>query len=61
MGYGAALSSSIGVAVGLRKILSKPTSRLSGGKLVLMNAFVAYSASACAGFCNLVSMRWKET
>jgi hypothetical protein len=59
-GYAAALGSSIAVSVGLRKGFSGVTSRLTGGRLVLMNSFVAFVASACAGFCNLVAMRQSE-
>jgi hypothetical protein len=57
----AALTSSIAVSVGLRKGFSGVTSRLSGGRLILMNTFVSYIASACAGFCNLTAMRYQET
>ncbi len=60
VGYFAAVSSSIGVALLLRKMFSGVSSRMSGSKLILINSFVSAVASGSANFMNTFSMRYKE-
>lgn len=60
LSYFAAVGISVIVGIGLRAALAKRVSTLNGGKLYLMNSAVSYTASAIAGFSNLVFMRRKE-
>ena len=59
-GYAAAVGSAILVASGLRKITAPMTKSATGKKLMLLNTFVAASASGCASFCNTAFMRKAE-
>lgn len=51
---------SIGVALGVRKALSKYTKHMSGAKLVMMNSVSAFFACSTAGFLNAWLMRQTE-
>ena len=59
-GYGAAVSSAIFVASGLRKLTQPMANGATGKKLLLINTFVAAGASACANFINTAFMRKAE-
>jgi hypothetical protein len=59
-GYTAAVSSSIGVSLGLRKLCLNMTRSLKGGPLILANALISYVAVAIAGFLNSLCMRIGE-
>ena len=59
-GYIAAISSSVSVAILLRKLTEGMTKTASGRKLLLLNTFVGGSAGACASFCNTFFMRKAE-
>jgi hypothetical protein len=56
-GYTAAVTSSIGVSLGLRKLCLNMTRSLKGGPLILANALISYVAVATAGFLNSLCMR----
>lgn len=58
--YGVALSSSLSISLGLRKLLAPMTANASGKRLLLLNTFVGLSASSMAGFSNSLAMRYKE-
>ena len=59
-GYSAAVTSSIGISLGLRKACAGFTRGLTGGKLVLANSIINYIAVASAGFLNSYCMRMGE-
>ena len=59
-GYSAAVASSIGISLGLRKASHGFTKNLHGGKMVLANAIINYIAVASAGFLNSYCMRMGE-
>lgn len=56
-GYSAACSSSIVVALGIRKALESRTKNMRGGKLVIFNSISAFFACSTAGFLNAYFMR----
>lgn len=60
IGYGAAVSSSIIVAVALRKMTANMTKGSTGAKLLLLNTFVNATASGSASFFNTSCMRRAE-
>jgi len=59
-GYGVALSSSIGVGLFMRKLLSPLAKGSTGNKALLLNSLVAVSGSASANFFNTLAMRYAE-
>jgi hypothetical protein len=59
-GYSAAVTSSIGVSLGLRKLCFNMTKNLRGGPMILANALISYVAVATAGFLNSLCMRIGE-
>ena len=58
--YTMACVASIGVALGVRKALSKYTKHMSGAKLTMMNSVSAFFACSTAGFLNAWLMRQTE-
>ena len=60
MGYTAAVVSSIGIGVGLKKVFFNMTKNLKGGNLTLANCLISYTAVATAGFLNSLCMRKGE-
>lgn len=60
IGYSAAILSSVGLALFLRKATSKVTKTLTGSRLILMNSFVNLVANAAANFLNTYCMRRSE-
>lgn len=54
------MSSSISIALLLRKATAGLTKTATGGKLVFLNFVVGGGASACANFCNTLCMRYTE-
>lgn len=59
-GYSAAVATSVGIALVSRNLMANTLSKLSGPRLVLMNAFLNYLAAAFSGFANCTLMRQKE-
>jgi hypothetical protein len=59
-GYSAAVTSSISISLGLRKICAGITKNMKGGNLVLANSIINYIAVASAGFLNSYCMRMGE-
>jgi hypothetical protein len=59
-GYSAACSSSIIVALGIRKALESRTKSMGGAKLVIFNSISAFMACSTAGFLNAYFMRQTE-
>ena len=59
-GYTAATTSSVFVALGIRKALEKRTKTMGGAKLLLFNSFSVMIASAVGGFLNAWFMRQCE-
>lgn len=59
-GYSAAVVSSIGLGVGLKKACFNMTKNLNGGSLILANCLISYVAVATAGFLNSLCMRMGE-
>ena len=59
-GYSAACSSSIIVALSIRKALESRTKHMKGGKLVIFNSISAFFACSTAGFLNAYFMRQTE-
>ena len=59
-GYGAAVSSSIVVAVALRKMTAGMTKTAKGSKLMCLNALVGAAAASSAGYINTSFMRQAE-
>lgn len=60
IGYGAAISSSLFVALSLRMMTAGITARSKGMKLLAINTFVGGTAGGCASFCNTYAMRQAE-
>ena len=59
-GYSAAVVSSVGIGLGMRKLFANMTKNLKGGNLVLANSAISYIAVASAGFLNSYCMRMSE-
>ena len=59
-GYSAAVASSIGIGVGLKKLFFPMTKTMTGGSLILANCLISYVAVATAGFLNSLCMRMGE-
>ena len=59
-GYAAATSSSVFVALGIRKLVENQTRSMVGAKLLLYNSFSVMIASAIGGFVNAWFMRQAE-
>ena len=59
-GYGAALASSVLIALFTRRIFASTLTKLNGPSLTFANSFLNYFAGAFAGATNLVMMRYKE-
>ena len=59
-GYSAAVVSSVGLALGLRRLSANFTKNLKGGSFVLANSAISYIAVAAAGFLNTYCMRMGE-
>lgn len=59
-GYTAAVVSSVGLGVGLKKLAHNSTKNLVGGSAILANAVLSYFAVATAGFFNSFCMRMGE-
>lgn len=57
IGYGAAVGSSLVVALSLRMMTAGMTARSKGLKLLMINTFVGGTAGGCASFCNTYAMR----
>ena len=60
MGYGAALASSVLIALYTRRVFAGTLKNLTGPSLTFANSFLNYFAGAFAGATNLVMMRYKE-
>ena len=58
--YTAATVTSIGVALGVRKMLEKRTRSMKGAKLLVFNSFSSFLAISSAGFLNAYLMRQTE-
>jgi hypothetical protein len=58
--YSCALSSSIGVALAIRKIVSMKFGTVTGAKGILLNSVSAFFAVSTAGFLNAYLMRQTE-
>lgn len=59
-GYSAAVGSSVSMALLLRKLFSGVSSRVTGSKLILINAVISAIAGGTAGFLNTFFMRQVE-
>jgi sideroflexin-5 len=59
-GYGAALTSSVLIALFTRRLFAGSLKNLQGPSLTFANSFLNYFAGAFAGATNLVMMRYKE-
>lgn len=59
-GYSMAVTSSIGVSLGLRKLSYNMTKNMKGGTMILANSIINYIAVATAGFLNSFCMRMGE-
>lgn len=59
-GYGAALASSVLIALFTRRVFAGTLKNLNGPSLTFANSFLNYFAGAFAGATNLVMMRYKE-
>lgn len=60
VGYSAAVFSSIGMGIGLKKLFFRYTQNLKGGPAILANSIISYVAVATAGFLNSLCMRMGE-
>lgn len=60
IGYTAAVTSSIAIGVGLKKLCFNFTKSMKGGNLILANCMISYVAVATAGFLNSLCMRMGE-
>jgi hypothetical protein len=60
LGYTAAVVSSVGMGVGLKKLCYNMTKNLKGGSAILANSMISYVAVATAGFLNSLCMRMGE-
>jgi len=56
----AAILSSVGMGLTLRKLTKNITATATGKKLLLVNLLVSATASGCANFCNTLCMRYTE-
>ncbi len=54
------MTSSIAVALGIRKALSKYTTKASGAKLIMFNSVSSFFACATSGYLNAYFMRTTE-
>jgi len=59
-GYFAAVSSSLIVALSLRRMTAGIAASATGVRLLLLNAGIGASAGACASYCNTSMMRMAE-
>ena len=59
-GYSMAVSSSIGVSLGLKALSKNFTKNMKGGRLLLVHSVISYFAVATAGFLNSYCMRMGE-
>ncbi|XP_057306614.1 sideroflexin-5-like [Hydractinia symbiolongicarpus] len=59
MSYVGAVTSAVGIAVGISMLIRK-TSLLSAGQKLLASRFVAYPATSAANVCNVYMMRQNE-
>jgi len=60
VGYSAAVASSVGMGVGLKKLCMGYTKNLKGGSAILAGSLISYVAVATAGFLNSLCMRMGE-
>ena len=60
MAYSAAVSASIGVGLGMRKLLTPLSKRITGPGNLFVNFLISLAAVGSAGFINLLIMRSKE-
>ena len=60
LAYGAAVSSSIGVGLAMRKLLTPLSKNLHGPSQLIVNSLISLVAVGSAGFLNLLVMRSKE-
>lgn len=58
--YTVAVGSSIGVALAIRKVLSRYSNNATGSKLIFLNTFSSFWACAIAGYLNAFFMRRTE-
>ena len=58
--YSAAVLSSIGMGLGVKRIMQPFGKHFSGNKKLFMNFIISYIAIASAGFINCMLMRSKE-
>lgn len=58
--YGGACVASIGLALGIRMMLSSRTKGMKGAKLIVYNSISAFFACSTAGFVNAYLMRQTE-
>ena len=58
--YGAAVSSSVGIGLGMRKILAPISQKAKGPSKLFINFLISLTAVGSAGFINLLIMRSKE-
>mmetsp|Transcript_42982 Transcript_42982/g.41349 ORF Transcript_42982/g.41349 Transcript_42982/m.41349 type:complete len:106 (+) Transcript_42982:455-772(+) len=59
-GYTAAVVSSVGMGVGLKKLFYNMTKNLKGGSMILVNSVLTFTAVATAGALNSYCMRMGE-
>ena len=60
MNYTAAVGTSIGVGLGVRKLLSPYSSKFTGSRALFLNFLISYLAVGSAGCLNLMLMRSNE-
>jgi F0F1-type ATP synthase membrane subunit c/vacuolar-type H+-ATPase subunit K len=60
MAYSAAVSTSIGIGLGFRKLLAPISKNLKGPSQLFVNFFISLAAVGSAGFLNLLIMRSNE-
>ena len=58
--YLAAVTSSIGVGLGTKKLLEPFSKNFKGSKALFMNFIISFLAVGSAGFINVLFMRSKE-
>lgn len=54
------MGSSIGVALGIRKMLSGYSNKATGARLIVLNSISSFFACAIAGYLNALFMRKTE-
>jgi hypothetical protein len=59
-GYGAAVTSAVGVSMYLRKTFSPRINKLKGGSFFLANSMLQWAAVVVAGVLNITFMRMSE-